>query len=104
MSVTFTSVWGHALLRAVAQTHSTGAFQLLHPFWAHETGLAATLLERALHIPVVVSVGSRLAPRVGPSDEEAMHFGHFEDGPGWAILVPDRRLPPSSSTRSALAQ
>jgi glycosyltransferase involved in cell wall biosynthesis len=45
------------LLRAVHEVVSTGPLNLLHGFWALDTGLAATLLGRLLRVPVVVSIG-----------------------------------------------
>jgi glycosyltransferase involved in cell wall biosynthesis len=45
------------LLRGVSRAHSTAQFDLLHAFWARDTGLAATLIGRCLRLPVVVTVG-----------------------------------------------
>jgi glycosyltransferase involved in cell wall biosynthesis len=45
------------LLREVHRVQASGKFDLLHAFWAVDTGLAATWIGRALRVPVVVTVG-----------------------------------------------
>ena len=45
------------LLREVNRVQASGRFDLLHAFWALDTGLAATWIGRRLNVPVVVTVG-----------------------------------------------
>lgn len=45
------------LWREVERVRSSGAFDLLHGFWALDTGLMTALLGRRLGVPTVVSVG-----------------------------------------------
>jgi glycosyltransferase involved in cell wall biosynthesis len=47
----------YRLLGEVNRVQSEGRFDLLHAFWALDTGLAATWIGRRLRLPVVVSVG-----------------------------------------------
>ena len=44
-------------MREVRRAQANGPFDLLHAFWALDTGLAATLLGRGLQRPVVLTVG-----------------------------------------------
>lgn len=48
-------LWG-AAARVVAAEHGRGRFDLLHAFWAGETGALTALVGRALGIPTVVSL------------------------------------------------
>ncbi len=45
------------LREGVGQVHATGAFDVLHGFWAFDPGLLAALMGRGLRVPVVLSVG-----------------------------------------------
>ena len=45
------------LLREVRRAQSTAPFDLLHAFWAIDTGLVATWIGRRLKLPVVLTVG-----------------------------------------------
>lgn len=45
------------LRQEVGRVHATGALDVLHGFWASDTGLLAALLGRRLRVPVVLSVG-----------------------------------------------
>jgi glycosyltransferase involved in cell wall biosynthesis len=56
------------LFREIESARSTGTFDLLHAFWAGDTGLLATLISRWLGVPVVLSVGGGEAvwlPEIG---------------------------------------
>ncbi len=53
--VTSVSLWRHAL-RAIAREHRRIPFDVLHAFWATESGLLAALAGRLLRVPVLVSL------------------------------------------------
>jgi glycosyltransferase involved in cell wall biosynthesis len=50
------TVWRGAW-RAIATAHRRSPFDVLHAFWANETGAVAALAGRALRIPTIVSLG-----------------------------------------------
>jgi len=65
------SVWQHTL-RAIGAEHRRRRFDVLHAFWATESGLLAALAGRLLGVPVLVSLaGGELValPDIGYGDQ-----------------------------------
>ena len=67
------AVWQHTL-RAVAEEHRRRPFDILHAFWATESGMLTTLAGAWLHLPTIVSLaGGELVslPAIGYGDRRS---------------------------------
>lgn len=101
-------VW-RATFEALRAAHRERAFDVLHAFWATESGLLAAVVGRALGIPSLVSVaGGELArlPQIGYGDQlrswerlkvgASLHLAGAVSGGSWPLVRLVERHVPSS--------
>jgi glycosyltransferase involved in cell wall biosynthesis len=87
-----------SLLREVRRVSSEGAFDLLHAFWADDSGFVATALARTLRVPAVVSIGGGEAVWIPEAQ-----YGGAGSVAGRARLRATLRLASAVSAGSAFA-